>query len=515
MRARGLQFEITANLFVVMLAGLGIVASVLTALAARTVEDAALDQLRTDARHLERMYLAAELTWSDLAAVMHTLPSNHRGVRWSLVIARGDELRVVGGNAPEEPEVFDAARAAHGSGVPVRQGGIGGPGLVLAVPLRTSGGAYLLVGSVSRGAMVSELVPLLASGAWVLATAAVVFVLFGAYLLRRRIVRPVQTLQGAMHRLAGGDLEVRTPDAGSDELADLARGFNQMAAALARDRMALVRAHESLSRSQRLATVGQLAAGVAHEVGNPVAAILGYAEVALRAPELSPAVREAANQIRAEALRVRSLVRELLDLARSSQVELSALAPEDLLLRAERRLRGQALLDGITLRVSCPLELAPVETDARRVEQILVNLIENAAHALAGRSKGEGAPDPCIELSAELGRLRAGRRSEDRASDAALPCDALAVTVTDNGPGIPAEARAHVFDPFFTTKGPGEGTGLGLWNAHRTAELLGGRIELESEPGCTRFRVLLPRTDTHSLKPDGEKPDGEAPRPDH
>ena len=134
-----------------------------------------------------------------------------------------------------------------------------------------------------------------------------VFVAFGAYLLRRRIVLPVHQLSAATRRVAEGDLTVRTSLSGGDELVALAANFNRMAESLEHEHAALFRATESLARSERLASVGRLAAGVAHEVGNPVGAILGYAELALRDSALSQRSRDAAEQIRSEALRVREL----------------------------------------------------------------------------------------------------------------------------------------------------------------------------------------------------------------
>jgi signal transduction histidine kinase len=151
--------------------------------------------------------------------------------------------------------------------------------------------------------------------------------------------------------------------------------------------------------------------------------------------------------------------------------------------------------------------LPAVEVDLRRVEQVFVNLIENAAHAL------RGMPHARIELAARRGHaeVRPARRSGDirSASDIALRApDAVSFEVIDNGAGIDPEDLPRIFDPFFTTKEPGEGTGLGLWNAHRTAELLGGRLEVTSQSGRTCFRLVLPEADTHGGH-------AQAPRTDH
>jgi signal transduction histidine kinase len=302
-------------------------------------------------------------------------------------------------------------------------------------------------------------------------------------------------------------LSVSTEISGSDELAELARNFNHMAESLAREHEALRRAHRSLSQSERLAGVGRLAAGVAHEVGNPVAAILGYADLLLRETELSSRGREASERVRDEALRVRTLVRELLDLSRSDTINLQPLSSSGVLERVAERMRPQKLLAGVELVIEIEPDLPPVRTDARRVEQILVNLIENAAFAVRGQALRR------IDLRADRAQaqLRPARRRDDQVEPSFVSMrvpDAVALAVIDNGPGIDPEDMPQLFDPFFTTKDPGEGTGLGLWNCYRIAELLGGRLEAESEPGRTCFSLVLPATDTRAG-------DVQPPRSDH
>jgi len=510
--ARGLQFEIVANLFVVMLAGLAIVATVMAGLAARTVERSAVEQLRTQAWNLERMRVVGSLRLGDLAVLARTLPQTSSGARWTVLDEQGREVNSAPLSAETRSSMAPLLAASTRSGLPTQGGGLLISDLVLVAPLHAGGAPGTLVGIVPQQELYLRLSPLLRSGAWVLLTAATVFVAFGAYLLRWRIVRPVQALQLATRRVADGDLDARTEALGSDELADLARGFNDMAESLARERRALLRAQESLSRSQRLATVGQLAAGVAHEVGNPVAAILGYAEVLLRNRELVEPARETSERIRAEALRVRTLVRELLDLARSERAEMELREPAALIERAAARLRPQPMVETLDLRVEIAADLPRVRTDGRRVEQILVNLVENAAHALAGC---DGAR---IEIRAQLSHnaapLPSRRHSDPPAGDfnAARGRDSVAISVHDNGPGIDTEDQPHVFDPFFTTKDQGKGTGLGLWNAHRLAELVGGRLELESAPGRTVFSLMLPIADRQD---DPGECHGPAAHPDH
>jgi signal transduction histidine kinase len=135
-----------------------------------------------------------------------------------------------------------------------------------------------------------------------------------------------------------------------------------------------------------------------------------------------------------------------------------------------------------------------------------VNLIENAAHAL------RGVPNPRIELRASRAHAsaRPARRASDTESQSHLwrrAPDAVAFETIDNGAGIDAEDLPQIFDPFFTTKEPGEGTGLGLWNAHRIAELFGGTLEVTSQSGRTCFRLVLPEADTHRDHADPQRAD--------
>jgi signal transduction histidine kinase len=494
-RFTGLQFEIIANLFVVVVSGLAVVAVVMGTLATRSVEYSTLQELRVGARHLERVLALGSPRLEDLAAFVRSVNARTLGGSWTVLDERGRELGRAPNLPPSGEDVQELARAAETSGEVTQGGGIPPRDLLLAVSIVTARGERgTLVGRVSQLELRRRLIPTLYSGAWALAIAAGLFVLFGSYLLRRRIVRPLQALSLATRQIATGDLDVDIPVSGSDELANLARSFNDMAESLAREKEALVRAHRSLRQSERLAAVGQLAAGVAHEVGNPVAAILGYAEVMLRERDVSSRTRDATERIRDEALRIRAIVREFLDLSRPAAPEPAALDPVALLEGVASRMRSQELLRGIELLLVSETNLPPVLSAMGRVEQILVNLIENAAHAV------RGGDEPRIELQAHRtrGATRPSRRREDDPEQSFLEArvpDAVALCVVDNGPGVAPEDQPNLFDPFFTTKEPGEGTGLGLWNCHRLAEIIGGYLEMESEPGRTCFSLVLPATD--------------------
>jgi signal transduction histidine kinase len=277
-------------------------------------------------------------------------------------------------------------------------------------------------------------------------------------LLTYFIVRPIDRLRLAAERLAAGRLRTSVPVQGAAEVARLAATFNEMAALLREDRAALqdrleelerttaelTAAQEQLVRSARLAAVGRLSAGVAHEIGNPLAAIRGLLDL-MQTGDLDPEEEEEfVGRIQREAERIHHTIRDLLDFSRNEP--------------------GQAGRIENSADIS---EVVSVRGDHERLRQLLLNLLFNAADALG-----------------EKGRI------EVRASSGG---DVVQLVVEDNGPGIDREIIEQVFDPFVTTKAPGQGTGLGLAVCHTIVERLGGSIEAANrKQGGAIFHVRLP-----------------------
>ncbi|MBI4954163.1 MAG: PAS domain S-box protein [Myxococcales bacterium] len=233
------------------------------------------------------------------------------------------------------------------------------------------------------------------------------------------------------------------------------------------------RAREQLVVSDRLASLGLLAAGVAHEINNPLAAILGNLDLLeLRLPAAAPGVpglAEPLRQARAAAARVRQVVRDLHVFARDEE---RVLGPVDIRQVLDTTVRLAECETRHRARVRCDYAGGSlVHGDEARLGQVFLNLIVNAAQAI----------EPGDPEGNEIG-----------VATRALAPDRLAVEVSDTGRGIARADRARLFSPFFTTKPPGEGLGLGLAISHRIVSSLGGCIEVESEPGRgTTFRVLL------------------------
>lgn len=350
-------------------------------------------------------------------------------------------------------------------------------GLVLLLDLvaAAAAGAVLLlalgVPPAARGALRPGPLVLLAG------VAAAATVAVGLVLLGRSVARPVERLLASARRLghAGGGLPVLAPPGEPEDrsLARAAVAFERVAEALADERArlaakvaeleaanrALAEARASWLRSEQLAAVGRLASGVAHEVGNPLGAIAGYADLArgrIRAGEAAQA-EDLVARIAVEAGRIDAIVRDLLELARPSAPAVAPIALSGPVDAALRLARVQARLREVRTELDLPPELPPVLADEARLAQVFLNLFLNAGDAMGGR-----------------GTLRVAAR-EVR--------EGVEIDVSDDGPGIEPEDLSRVFDPFFTTKPPGAGTGLGLSVSHRLMEAMGGAISAGNAPG--------------------------------
>lgn len=318
------------------------------------------------------------------------------------------------------------------------------------------------------------------------ASFAAIAILFLSYvLLTRLIVRPVEALTRASERLASGKLDTRAPIGGAAEVARLSLAFNAMSGDLRRERAALDArvaelekttrdlraAQSSLVRSEKLASVGRLSAGIAHEIGNPLTSILGLVEL-LRDGGLEPAEEaEFLKRIQTETERIHRIIRDLLDFARASpEPGEDAVARTDLGIvidRAVTLVAPQKDLRRIVIERRITSDLPSVRGSEDRWTQILLNLLLNAADAI----EGEGT----ITITLEA----------DEEDDARI-----VLRVSDTGPGIAPEVRDRLFEPFVTTKPPGSGTGLGLAVCLSLVEGFGGKLSADNvEGGGARFTI--------------------------
>ena len=445
--------------------------------------------LRLEEARLDQTWPLAAHALARSASEYPELPPGPAGAQWWRLDGQG-AARALGDAPPIDDETRALAQAAGARGETLLSRGWPWEPVRFATP-DARGVAAMRLPATASPAMLAGIV----------LGAIAIFTAFGAIVLRGTVVRPLERLSQATRAVAAGDLEVRIPEEGVAETAGMARAFNEMTEALAARTQALEKAvadlresshnlrtaRQGLERAERLAAVGHLAAGVAHEVGNPVAALLAFLDLVSRDPQLSDAGRAHLAKARTQVERVRSILRDLLGFARptrgeSAPVDLAPVAEEVLeLVRTQRRYAG------VRFRVIVEREVPPALVDRAAVVQLLFNLVVNAGDAV--RPEG-GEVRVCIAPGAF------DRRAGDAAGSAAQRSefDAVEMRVEDDGPGVPAADRERIFDPFFTTKDPGEGTGLGLSNALRCAEQLGGRLDLaESRPGeGAVFAVTLP-----------------------
>jgi signal transduction histidine kinase len=298
-------------------------------------------------------------------------------------------------------------------------------------------------------------------------------------LVIRIISRPLRRLTEAAVAVAGGDYGTQVALKSNDEVGLLADSFNEMSRKMAADIEHLRALNEQLIRTEKLAAAGTLAAGVAHEVNNPLASISSLIQILQTrvgtdaADKQANETREMLRLIQTQIARITQVLRGMTDFARTRP---PARAPLDLRRTLEQSLRLASFDKAFKrLRVTTELdETAPhVSADADQMQQVFLNLLLNARDAM---------PDG--------GDLRI-RLHHDRNSNE------LVIEIADTGPGILPEHRAHVFDPFYTTKPAGAGTGLGLAVCYGIVTAHGGRIELAANNGRgTCARVTLPVTQT-------------------
>ena len=348
------------------------------------------------------------------------------------------------------------------------------------------------------------------------------FVLLANHLIVRLVLRPVQAAVAAAEAVAGGDYERRAPAAESHEMAALSQALNRMTDQLLDNQQRLadnVRSLDETNRrllgterelveAEKMAGVGRLAAGVAHEIGNPLAALMGYASV-LRRRGADP---ELVGGLESEARRIDRIVRGLLEYARPAPREREPVDANESIRRAVHTLRSQGLLEGIEIRLHLAEGLPPLSGSPHLLDQVWVNLLDNARRAMEGRGTitvttaleryrperplpTRRADDPPGISYAHLRRPRAASVRDPHRIDS--DTETLRVSVEDTGPGIPAEAADKVFDPFFTTRAPGEGTGLGLAIVASTVADFGGRVEVAAAPGGGAAFVLSLPTRRH------------------
>ena len=283
------------------------------------------------------------------------------------------------------------------------------------------------------------------------------------------VIRPISRLVTATECVAKGDLNVKLAFSSNDELGDLAQGFDSMVYQLNRTQKALATQIETLTatqeeliRSEKLAMIGQIAAGIAHEIGNPLAAVIGMNELILMTKTDSN-TQDLSVRIAHELDRMHKIIRELLDYARGNETTQNNenVFLDQIILQAIGFCAHHPNTKNLIITHSIEENLPSLQGDPSRLTQVLMNLILNAGDALKGKGK--------VEIQAITEQ------------------NIVLLRVSDNGPGIDPKIKKSLFTPFITTKPIGAGTGLGLALCEQIIESFGGEISLEktSNKGTT------------------------------
>jgi signal transduction histidine kinase len=485
----GLRLQIVLALGALTLLAFGplffAVASLTRASVIGVGEQAAREESRAIAVHVDDV-----LARGDLASLRSILRRQAAavGVR-ALCAFDGDGRELACEGAAADVAAIGAAPPGQGDLHALRNPS--GREIDVTTPLAGGGALVVRRDRVEGANRTAPLVGLVALYMGVFALALGVFTYFA---LTRLIVRPVDDLVAAADRVASGARTLRAPRTGARELLDLGASVRAMAEKLIAEEAALLvkideltetttrltETQAQLVRSERLASVGRLAAGLAHEIGNPLAALIGMQDLLIDGELPYESQRDFLQRMRRETERIHVVVRDLLDFARpegpasqglatagaESASDVSRVAQDVLsLVGAQRSYRELRI--GREIEPGTRVALAPP-----RLTQVLLNIVLNAAAALAGSG-------------------RAGGRITIRARP--LDARSVRIDVEDDGPGVAAQIRDRLFEPFATTKEVGDGTGLGLAVCRGLVESAGGQIGLDPSYGSgARFYVVLP-----------------------
>lgn len=321
----------------------------------------------------------------------------------------------------------------------------------------------------------------------------VMLTLLGSYRLNRITIKPLQRLVRRAEAYRESDDTVFAIEKADNEFSQLSKSLNRMLMYLAQDKEMLqdsvdslekanrdlAKAQRDLVRAEKLASVGRLSAGIAHEIGNPIGIIKGYLAL-LNDPSIPDEEKsDFITRTESEVERINAIIQQLLDFARPSGKDQASVSVHDILKELDEVCIFQPALSCIRFQLRLEADSDQVNANARQLRQVFLNLVLNAADAVR-ESEAQG------ELVIKTAALASAENGDK-------PPDSLMVRFIDNGHGISDESLPNIFDPFFTTKAPGKGTGLGLSVSFSIIESLGGSIRAErTEAGGTCMTIVLP-----------------------
>ena len=345
----------------------------------------------------------------------------------------------------------------------------------------------------------------------------VVLTLIGIYRLSKVYFQPLARLARRAQDYREDDemlFSVRKED---NELHQLSGSLNSMLRRISADKerlrstvnsletanLELKKAQEEIIRAEKLASVGRLSAGIAHEIGNPIGIVMGYLEL-IKQQDISDAEKnEYIHRTEAEIERINTIIRQLLEISRPSNAGLKVVSVHDLIDDIAEVLDVQPLMSSTELECRLEAQNDKILADSNQLRQVFLNLMINAADAISSESKTVNGK--LLIQSSLVGETP--EQPQDRQTH-------LKIMFIDNGPGIPEENIANIFDPFYTTKEPGKGTGLGLSVSFMIIEGFGGKMTVSSAIGeGTTMTLLLPIVENEAGNAGGEDFSG-TPLPD-
>jgi signal transduction histidine kinase len=484
-RQAGLRLQI-----VLALAGLMLLAFVPLFFAVASLAQATVAGAREQGARVLGRAIAAHVADARAAGIPGGVTRALEGhVGWddvdAVCVFTGDGARLTCAGSPADAAAMKAPPQGSAESATMVHGGTG-----RALEVLSPAGDVAVVTRVRLGDAGAASASLVRLVALYMVTFALALLVFAYFALTRLIVRPIEHLVDAADRVASGARTLRVPRSGARELIELGTSVQSMTAKLIAEEAKLLlkideltetttrltQAQAQLVRSERMASVGRLAAGVAHEIGNPIAALMGMEDLLLDGELPAETQRDFLQRMRKETDRIHTVLRDLLDFARPEQATDAASGPPTpadvrsvvgdvvALVKPQKSFRAA--------HVEVDIEGEPlVALPGPRLTQVLLNLVLNAGAAVATTRKDDGRVT--VRVRAAGARVR--------------------IEVEDDGPGVAPGVRDRLFEPFVTTKDVGEGTGLGLAVCRGLVESAGGEIALDATyTGGARFVVMLP-----------------------
>jgi signal transduction histidine kinase len=331
----------------------------------------------------------------------------------------------------------------------------------------------------------------------------VVFTLIGGYRLNRIYMRPIKRMVKRAEEFREEDAFFFAARRGDDEINHLSKSLNLLLRRISEDKrqlqqtvdelevanVNLKRAQDEIVRAETLASIGRLASGVAHEIGNPLGIVLGYLDLLANAELGEEQRQDFLKRTESEIQRINGIIRQLLDLSRPAESEVDLVHLHQILEDTVAVVGPQPLIKNIDIRMSLTAAHDGVLATKEQLRQVFLNLLLNAADAIASADASSAA-----DANDGVGQIVIRTHLTTGDPHPAHPQrEFIELCFEDNGPGIPPELHGHIFEPFFTTKEPGKGTGLGLSVSFMIIESLHGHLTAESlEGGGTRMCIRLP-----------------------